>query len=213
MINVLITDDHEMIRKGIGLLLSDEANVKVVGTACDGSEAVDFCDNNEVDVVLMDLQMPVMSGVEATKVITTQHPNTKVLAVTINEETSFIMEVLQAGATGYIMKHSPKAEIVNAIENVASGKKHFSSEIIKKMSTEFTNGNSNSERSPDEVRMTKKEQQVIKLLVMEKTNHEIADELECSVRTVDTHKRNIIRKLGVRNVVGLIKYVLKNDLA
>lgn len=212
MIKVLITDDHEMIRKGIGLLLSDEVNVRVIGTACDGSEAVDFCDNNEVDVVLMDLQMPVMSGVEATKVITTQHPNTKVLAVTINEETSFIMEVLQAGATGYIMKHSPKAEIVSAIEDVANGKKHFSTEVIKKMSNEFTAGNTGQERDPSEVRMTKKEQQVLNLLVMEKSNQEIAEELECSIRTVDTHKRNIIRKLGVRNVVGLIKYALKNNL-
>lgn len=213
MIKVLITDDHEMIRKGIGSLLSDEENVTVVGTACDGSEAVDFCDNNEVDVVLMDLQMPVMSGVEATKVITSEHPETKVLAVTINEETSFIMEVLQAGATGYIMKHSPKSEIVSAIEDVAKGKKHFSSEVIKKMSSEFTSGNSGKERNPSEVRMTKKEQQVLELLVREKSNQEIAQELECSIRTVDTHKRNIIRKLGVRNVVGLIKYALKNNLA
>lgn len=212
MIKVLITDDHEMIRKGIGSLLSDEENVKVVGTACDGSEAVDFCENNEVDVVLMDLQMPVMSGVEATKVITSKHPNTKVLAVTINEETSFIMEVLQAGATGYILKHSPRTEIVGAIEAVANGKKHFSSEVIKKMSSEFTSGNSGNERDPSEVRMTKKEQLVLNLLVREKSNQEIAEELECSIRTVDTHKRNIIRKLGVRNVVGLIKYALKNNL-
>ncbi|MFT4545777.1 MAG: DNA-binding NarL/FixJ family response regulator [Granulosicoccus sp.] len=212
MINVLITDDHEMIRKGIGSLLSDETNVKVIGTASDGSEAVEFCANNEVDVVLMDLQMPIMSGVEATKVITAKHPNTKVLAVTINEETSFITEVLQAGATGYIMKHSPKAVIVSAIEDVANGKKHFSSEVIKKMSAEFKSGNNSHARDPSQVRMTKKEQQVLDLLVREKSNQEIGLALECSIRTIDTHKRNIIRKLGVRNVIGLIKYALKNNL-
>lgn len=193
--------------------MSDEANVKVIGTACNGNEAVAFCDNHEVDVVLMDLQMPVMNGVEATKVITANHPNTKVLAVTINEETSFIMAVLQAGATGYIMKHSPKAKIVSAIENVANGKKHFSSEIIKKMSTEFANSKSSQERAPSEVRMTNKERQVIQLLIMEKSNQEIADVLGCSVRTVDTHKRNLIIKLRVQNVVGLIKYALKNNLS
>ena len=212
MIKVLITDDHEMIRKGIGSLLSDETNVLVLGTASNGQEAVEFCREHPVDVVLMDLQMPVMGGSEATSIITKEHPDTGVLAVTINEETSFIMEVLQAGALGYIMKHAPKAEIVNAIEDVHAGKKHFSSEILAKMSTEFTKSNESSERDPNLIRMTQKEEQVLKLLVQERTNQEIADELECSIRTVDTHKRNIIRKLGVRNVVGLIKYALKHKL-
>lgn len=212
MIRILIADDHEMIRKGISTLLSDQPDIKVLGTVENGAEAVDFCARNKVDVVLMDIQMPVMSGVEATRKIVSDHEKTKVLAVTINEETSFIMEILQAGATGYILKHSAKSEIVKAINDVAKGKKHFSSEVLQKISSEFTGGSTNVERNPDTVRITDKEMEVLTLLVEEKTNQEIAKALDCSVRTIDTHKRNIIKKLGVRNVVGLIKYALKHKL-
>lgn len=211
-IRILIADDHEMIRKGISTLLSDQEEITVVGTANNGSAAVDFCEKNDVDVVLMDIQMPVMSGVEATRKIVADNSKTKVLAVTINEETSFIMEILQAGATGYILKHSAKSDIVKAINEVAAGKKHFSSEILQKISNEFAGGTTNIERNPDKVRITEKEMEVLTLLVEEKTNQEIAKHLDCSVRTIDTHKRNIIKKLGVRNVVGLIKYAIKHKL-
>ena len=209
---ILIADDHEMIRKGISTLLYDQPDISVLGSVENGAEAVDFCSKNDVDVVLMDIQMPVMSGVEATRKIVSKQGKTKVLAVTINEETSFIMEILQAGATGYILKHSAKSDILKAIHDVANGKKHFSSEVLQKISSEFAGGGANVERNPDTIRITGKEMEVLTLLVEEKTNQEIAKHLDCSVRTIDTHKRNIIKKLGVRNVVGLIKYALKHKL-
>jgi DNA-binding NarL/FixJ family response regulator len=211
-IRILIADDHEMIRKGISTLLSDQVDISVLGSVENGELAVAFCAKNQVDVVLMDIQMPVMSGVEATRKIVAGQNGTKVLAVTINEETSFIMEILQAGATGYILKHSAKSDIINAIHEVASGRKHFSAEVLQKISNEFATGSSNVERNPDRIRITSKEMEVLTLLVKEKTNQEIAKHLDCSVRTIDTHKRNIIKKLGVRNVVGLIKYALKHKL-
>lgn len=204
MIRVLITDDHEMIRNGLSSLLRSEPDIHVVETANNGQEAVDICDKRPVDVVLMDIMMPVMNGVAATAAIRKSRPEVKVLAVTINEETTFIKEALHAGASGYILKHSTKDEIVKAIKDVYAGKQHFSSDVVAKISNEFALG---AEKVGP--MLTKKEEEVLRLIAQEYSNQEIADHLNCGIRTVDTHKRNLIKKLEVKNVVGLVKYAMK----
>jgi DNA-binding NarL/FixJ family response regulator len=167
-------------------------------------EALKICASRQIDVVLMDLMMPEMNGVEATKQIRALHSDVKVLAVTINDEPRFIKEVLQAGASGYILKHSTKDEIVRAIIDVAMDKQHFSSDVLTKISGEFAMGSQGVGPM-----LTKKESEVLRLIAQEFTNQEIADKLDCGIRTVDTHKRNLIKKLEVKNVVGLVKYALK----
>lgn len=204
MIRILITDDHEMIRNGLSSLIRGESDIHVVETADNGEKAVSICQKRDIDVVLMDVMMPVLNGVEATKRIKQTCPNTKVLAVTINDEPRFIKEVLTAGASGYILKHSSKEEILKAIRDVANDKHHFGTDVLAKISTEFTQ--LDKEARP---MLTKKESEVLKLIAQEFSNQEIADKLNCGIRTVDTHKRNLIRKLEVKNVVGLVKYALK----
>ncbi|MBP9151265.1 MAG: response regulator transcription factor [Flavobacteriales bacterium] len=204
MIRVLITDDHEMIRNGLSSLLRGEPNILVVDMAQNGQEALDICATRQIDVVLMDIMMPVMNGVAATRVIREKHPHVKVLAVTINDEPRFIKEVLQAGASGYILKHSTKDEIIRAIVDVAENKQHFSMDVLAKISGEFAMGNKSKVPM-----LTKKEGEVLRLIAQEFSNQEIADKLDCGIRTVDTHKRNLMKKLEVKNVVGLVKYALK----
>lgn len=204
MIRVLITDDHEMIRNGLSSLLRGETEIFVVDMAHNGKEALDICASRQIDVVLMDLMMPEMNGVDATRAIREKHPNIQILAVTINDEPRFIKEVLQAGASGYILKHSTKEEIVRAILAVAENKQHFSSEVLSKISGEFAMGPQH--HAP---MLTKKEDEVLRLIAQEYSNQEIANKLECGIRTVDTHKRNLIKKLEVKNVVGLVKYAIK----
>jgi DNA-binding NarL/FixJ family response regulator len=204
MIRVLITDDHEMIRNGLSALLRGESGILVVDMARNGKEALDICASRQIDVVLMDIMMPEMNGVVATRAIRDQHPDVRVLAVTINDEPRFIKEVLQAGASGYILKHSTKDEIIRAIVDVAEKKQHFGSEVLSKISGEFAMGSQSSGPM-----LTKKEGEVLKLIAQEFTNQEIAEKLDCGIRTVDTHKRNLIKKLEVKNVVGLVKYALK----
>lgn len=204
MIRVLITDDHEMIRNGLSSLLRGEPKIFVVDMAQNGREALDICSTRQIDVVLMDLMMPEMNGVEATRAIREKHPGIKVLAVTINDEPRFIKEVLQAGASGYILKHSTKDEIVRAIIDVAEDRQHFSSEVLAKISGEFVLGPKTGAPM-----LTKKESQVLRLIAQEFTNQEISEKLDCGIRTVDTHKRNLIKKLEVKNVVGLVKYAIK----
>ena len=204
MIRVLIVDDHEMIRNGLNSLLRSEPSIHVVEMAQNGQEALDICESTEIDVVLMDIMMPMMNGIEATTKIKESHPEIRILAVTINDEPRFIKEVLQAGASGYILKHSTKEDIVQAINAVAEGKQHFSADILSKISVEFAKGN-----KPTGPVLTNKETEVLKLIALEYSNQEIADKLDCGIRTVDTHKRNLIKKLEVKNVVGLVKYAIK----
>lgn len=204
MIRVLITDDHEMIRNGLSSLIRGESDIHVVETAENGKQALEFCLSRDIDVVLMDIMMPEMNGVDATRLIRKNCPNTKVLAVTINDEARFIKELLAAGASGYILKHSTKEEILRAIREVAENKQHFGADVLSKISNEFAQVDAEKPRM-----LTKKESEVLKLIAQEFTNQEIAEQLGCGIRTVDTHKRNLIRKLEVKNVVGLVKYALK----
>jgi DNA-binding NarL/FixJ family response regulator len=204
MIRVLIADDHEMIRNGLASLLRDEPEIHVVDYARNGQEAVEKCGLRNVDVVLMDIMMPGMNGVDATRSIRKSFPETMVLAVTINDEPRFIKEVLQAGASGYILKHSTKEEIVRAIKDVANRRQHFSMDVLSKISDEFARGN--EVKGPV---LTKKETEVLRLIALELSNQEIAEKLNCGIRTVDTHKRNLMKKLEVKNIVGLVKYAMK----
>lgn len=204
MIRVLIADDHEMIRNGLSSLLRSEPDIHVVETAKNGREVLDICGKREIDVVLMDMMMPVMNGVAATAAVRESTPSTRVLAVTINDESRFIKEALHAGASGYILKHSTKDEIVKAIKDVHAGRQHFSSDVVAKISSEFAQG-----AKPAGPMLTKKESDVLRLIALEYSNQEIADQLQCGIRTVDTHKRNLIKKLEVKNVVGLVKYAMK----
>ena len=208
MTDILIVDDHEMIRNGLKALLSEERDMQVVDFATNGREAIAKCAERPIDVVLMDIMMPEMNGVEATASITRSSPDTKVLAVTINEQGRYIKEALKAGASGYILKHSSKAEILLAVRTVASGKPYFSGNILERISDEFAFGG----QSRNNPVLTKKEQEVLRLISLEFSNQEIADMLDCGMRTVDTHKRNIIKKLGVKNVVGLVKFAMRAGL-
>jgi two-component system response regulator DegU len=205
MIQLLIVDDYEMIRNGLEALISEEKDMQVAALASNGLEAIEHCSKQAIDVVLMDIMMPEMNGVDATAVITRRYPGTKVLAVTINEQGRYIREALKAGASGYILKHSSKDEILTAIRTVYKGRPYFSGEILSLISEEFTN-KSAINNNPS---LTKKEGEVLRLISLEFTNQEIAEQLHCSMRTIDTHKRNLIKKLGVKNVVGLVKYAVK----
>ena len=204
MIRVLIVDDHEMIRNGLSSLIRGESDIHVIDMASNGKQAVELCEKRDIDVVLMDIMMPEMNGVDATRHIKQKCTNTNVLAVTINDETRFIKELLAAGASGYILKHSTKEEILRAIREVASNRQHFGPEVLSHISNEFAQPELGKRPM-----LTKKEAEVLRLIAQEYTNQEISEQLGCGIRTVDTHKRNLIRKLEVKNVVGLVKYALK----
>lgn len=210
---ILIADDHQMVRKGITTLLGDTPEFSVVGEAKTGLAVLQFLQENEVDIVLMDIMMPEMNGIEATKQITANHKNVKVLAISMYDEYDYIQSILKAGAFGYILKDADKEELIMAIKKLLEGKNYYSDKVLSKITSKVAYERKAEEgKIPYEPTLTKRELEVIRLVAKEFTNQEIADLLNVSNRTVDTHKRNLLKKLKVKNVVGLVKYAFKHNL-
>lgn len=213
-IKVLLVDDHQIIRDGIKALLKDSNDVQVIGEAENGKECLDMIARMKVDLVIMDVNMPVMNGVEATQHIIKMYPEIPVLCLSMHDEVEYISKMLQAGAQGYLLKNSGKHELINAIHRLAAGEKYFSSEVSYAMMMSYIGGSGTPAKSAPKanVQLTKREIEIISLIAGEMTNQEIADKLSISLRTVDTHRRNLLQKLGVKNTAGLVRYAMQNNL-
>ncbi len=210
-IKIVIVDDHEIIRDGIKALLTNAEHIEVVGEASNGKEAIKILiECNDVDLVLMDISMPVMNGIDATKYISENFTHPKVLTLTMHDDEVHIIKMLQAGALGYVFKTTGKNELVEAIDTIADGESYFTKEASKTIMQHFMKNKANSRKST--VHLTKREKEVLLLITEELTNQEIADKLFLSHRTIDTHRRNLLQKIGVKNTVGLVKYALKHNL-
>ena len=213
-IKVLIVDDHQLIRAGIKLLCAGSKKIRVIGEASDGSEALEILASKNCDIVLMDINMPILGGIDATLAITSKYPNTKVIAISMHDEYRYISKMLQAGARGYLSKGTDTSELVTAISKVNNGETYFSQKISATMMSKFMTVNSHggATRSKTNSPLSNREIVVLKLIATEHTNHDIALKLGLSARTVDTHRRNIMSKLDVHNTAGLVKYVIERGL-
>ena len=203
MIRILLADDHSIIRDGLKSMLASADDIEIVGEAGNGEEVMNFLSSNEVDVILMDISMPLMNGIDTTRMIADYYSKVNVLALSIHEQYDFIKYMINAGAKGYVSKEAEKEEILDAIYTVFSGKKFYSDKIIEKLTSETKNNKSV---------LTEREKEILKLIAEELSNVEIAERLFLSVRTVDTHRRNIIQKLDVKNTAGMVKYAVKLGL-
>ncbi|MDG1276516.1 MAG: response regulator transcription factor [Algoriphagus sp.] len=210
-IKVLLVDDHELIREGIKNSLIDHRPIQVIGEAQNGEEALSFLDKNLVDVVLMDISMPIMGGITTTQEIVGKYPDVNVIILTMHNEVSIIQEALKAGALGYLLKNTNISELKEAITQVYNGGTYFSSEISEKIMNQLIKGKADRE-SDYPARLTKREIEILKLISEEYSNQEIAEKLFISHRTVDTHRRNLIQKLNAKNTAGLVKFALKNKI-
>ena len=212
-VNILIADDHELIHKGIKNILSPVTRYKIIGNAMNGKEAIQKSRELKPDIILMDISMPIMSGIEATKVITKDFPNIKIIALTQHEENEYVVEILKSGGAGYLLKNSTKKEFVEAIDTVLSGKKAFSKKISEQLINGLVNNNIESEKPEDqEIPLTKREVEIIQKIADDMSNQEMADELHISLRTVETHRRNLMQKLNVSTVVALLKYATQHNI-
>lgn len=211
-VRIAVVDDHEIVRDGIQILLEDEPGFEIVGEAKTGKEAVEFCKSHKVDLVVMDITMPEMDGIQATKIIKEKHPEIKILALTMLSEDQHIRKMIKAGASGYILKSSGKEELIKAVNKIMDGQHYFSDGATQSILKELVNPVVSKVNSPQEVSLTDRELEILKLIVDEYTNQEIADELFISVRTVDAHRRNLLQKTGAKNTAGLVKYAIENKL-
>ncbi|HXG39041.1 MAG TPA: response regulator transcription factor [Bacteroidota bacterium] len=213
-IKILIADDHALIRTGIATLLQSYPEFVVVGEATDGAEAVEMTGKVQPDVVLIDLAMPKMNGIEATRQIRERFPKTRVLVLTMHENDEYIYQILKSGAGGYVLKDASREELCNAIRAVARGEKFFSPRVSEIMVESFVKRREQPpvELSSADIPLTKREKEILSLVVEGLTNQQIADKLFISPRTVDTHRTNIMQKLDLHDVASLVRYAIKHGL-
>lgn len=212
-IRVLLTDDHEIILDSLSLLLSRIDGVEVVGTLNDSRQVVDFLQENEVDILLTDMDMPLLNGINLTLQVRQQFPQIKVLMLTVSEDADKIREAFRAGISGYVMKRAGKAELEKAMKTLARGEKYFSESVMTQLMALPVDTIRPSDEAPAPITpLTDREIEIIKLVAQELSTNAIADKLFISPGTVETHRHNILRKLGVKNSIGIIKYAVKHGL-
>ncbi|MFP5256718.1 MAG: response regulator [Acidimicrobiia bacterium] len=213
-IRVLICDDHALFRRGLTMVLESEEGIEVVGEAEDGTEAVAKAEELAPDVVLMDVRMPRVSGIEATSTIAERVPTTKILMLTVSDEEDDLYDAIKAGATGYLLKEISIEEVASAIRAVVSGQSLISPSMASKLLTEFTNLSKRADerQSVPTPRLTERELEVLKLVAQGLTNRDIAGELYISENTVKNHVRNILEKLHLHSRMEAVVYAVREKL-
>lgn len=209
-VKVLVTDDHQIIVDGLKSLLNNSEDIKVIGEANNGREAIKIIENVEVDIVLMDIDMPVMNGIETLREISRRRLDVKVIILSMHHETGMIKSLIDLGAMGYLLKSSSQEELFTAIRKVAGGQQFFSTQVTLSLLNKPQNlHNSESEAAG---LLTERETEILKLIAEGFSNKEIGTKLFISHRTVDTHRTNLMKKLQVENIAGLISYAIKNGI-
>jgi len=211
-IKVLIIDDHQLIIDGLRSILEDEETVMFTGGANSMEEALEFLENNEVDVVLADISMPEHNGIEVTRKIRELYTDVKVLALTMHEDIGMISGMIDAGASGYLLKRTNMNEVLEAIQMVAAGQKYLGREVQAIMMDDLVHREPGQTAQEETARLTSREKEILNLVAKEFSNEEIAKKLFISERTVETHRRNIFTKTNTKSIIGLIKYAIRNGL-
>lgn len=212
-IKILLADDHQMFLDGLCALLSQIAYVEIVATVNNGAQLLEKLKTIKGDLVIADLHMPVMDGLEATKMIRELYPSVKVLGLTMDNELETIQAMLEAGASGYILKNTGKAELELAILQVMKGENYLSQSISAQLAQSlFLKKKAVVEEISELDMLTERETEILKLVALENSNVEIAEKLYISPKTVETHRKNLMKKIGVRNSLGIYKFALKHKL-
>ncbi|HIP48146.1 MAG TPA: response regulator transcription factor [Lutibacter sp.] len=210
MIKVFLVDDHKMVIQGLQLLLDNNPKIKVIGTAENGEEAIEKIPIAKPDVVLLDINMPKINGIDTCKQLIKEQENLKIIAISMHTETSLIKMMLSAGAKGYVLKNAGQSVLINAINSVYDGKIYLD-ETVNDIVVNSIANSSKKNKSPFPT-ISRREKEVLQLILEEFTTQEMADKLCISFGTIETHRRNLLNKLGARNTAGLVKVALEYEL-
>ncbi len=211
-IRIVLADDHAVVRSGLRMLLDARSDMQIVGEAENGLQAVERAKALQPDVILMDVQMPDMNGIEATKRIADVAPDCAVLALTMHENDHYFFEMLHAGASGYVPKRAAPDDLIHAIQSVAAGEVYLYPSLAKKLVQDYLRRAEAGDQPLVEDALTPRELEVLVLIAEGKTNAEIADDLVISIKTVDRHRENIMQKLNLHSRIDLVKYALRKGL-
>jgi DNA-binding NarL/FixJ family response regulator len=208
-LKIFIVDDHQILIDGIEAMLMGIADFEVVGKCLNGNTALEFLSHNKVDVLLTDLYMPQMTGIELTQKVKKQFPEVKILALSVSYDVSIVHDLMDAGISGFIIKTIGRDELIEAIHEISKGNVYFSREVSNEILRSLSN---RSETEEENYHLTEREIEIVKLIAQEFSNSEIANKLCISERTVETHRKNIYRKSNTKTIVGLIKYAVERKL-
>jgi DNA-binding NarL/FixJ family response regulator len=217
MIKLIIADDHKLVRDGLKVMLEDSAElIQIVREAASGKELIAKLTDGEADVILMDMHMPEIDGLEAIRYITNHFPNIKILVLSITEQEKYVAEAIQTGAAGYILKSTDQEELVHAIQAVARGEQYISTQIaiklLKNLTEQHTNAYADSVNQQTSGELSKRELEVLQLVAQGYTNTQISEILFTSKRTVETHRQSLLDKTGSKNTASLIVYASRHRL-
>lgn len=213
-INIVLADDHVLVRKGIMAMLESDNDINVVGEAGNGNEALASARALHPDILLLDIRMPGMSGLEAAAKLRNYSPGTKAVILSMHDSEDYVIEALNAGAYGYLLKDTDKAEFIKALKQIHAGNKYFSgavSNVLAKLARPHSSTNVASSKD-DTYHLTRREKEILRKVVDGQHNQDIADSLGKSVRTIETHRFNIMKKLAVNNAVDMINKTIKENL-
>ncbi len=212
-INILLVDDHTLIREGLKLILKKNKNFKIIGEASNGVEAIKYIEKNanKVHVVMLDITMPELDGFEVAKIVRQSYPDIKILALTMHSEESYITKMIDVGVHGYVLKDSNLEDLSTAIQTLLDGKPYYSSDVSAIMINSLMNKDKKKENTEIN-NLTEREVQIIDLITEGFKSSEIAEKLQLSTRTIEVHRRNLMKKLDVKNTAELVSFVLKSKL-
>jgi len=211
-IKIILADDHRIFRKGLKSLLSERENIEVLAEADNGDEALEAARKYKPEIVLMDIAMPKMDGIEATRQIRERLPDTEVVILSMHAKKAYIDQVLKAGAKGYVLKDSDEENLLSAINTVHNGGYYLDSPIADQVLSDYFRGKSKRELKKQSDPLSEREREVLRLLAEGHSNQEVADTLYISRKTVENHRANIVRKTGAQGQVGLTKYAARIGL-
>ncbi len=213
MIKIMIADDHTMFVDGIDSILNKESDMQVICKCYDGQEVLTQLKDQQPDIILLDINLPGMSGIEVSKKVLAEYPDVKILAISMFNEESYVTEILNNGAQGYILKNTGIDELLNAIRTICGGKTYFSKDVTNTIMKSLMKKRMESKGSTKLIpKISRREKEVLKLIVEEYTTQEIAKELFISLKTVESHRSSLLNKVNARNTAGLVRITMENNL-
>ena len=210
-IRLLLVDDHPVVRRGMRSCLEGVGHVEVIDEAVDGVEAVRKVHELSPDMVLMDIDMPNMNGLEATRLIRKEFPDMRVLILSVHTNKDYVLQIIRSGAQGYVLKDASPADLVKAIESVFNGEPFFSPDVSQIVLNQYMH-EAGADESSANLRLTNREREVLAMIAEGQSNKEMANQLGVGVRTIETHRERVMDKLNIHNVAGLTKYAITNGI-
>jgi DNA-binding NarL/FixJ family response regulator len=214
-INIVLADDHALVRNGIKAMLESDPVIHVVGEASNGKEALEVARKLHPDILVLDIRMPEMTGLESARKLTEYSPVSKAVILSMHDSDDYVLQALDAGAYGYLLKDTDKSEFIRALKQVHSGHKYFSGAVSEVLANRLLNSKAAVKQMAsfeDSYHLTRKEREILRLIVDGKQNKQIADSLGKSVRTIETHRFNIMKKLAVNNAIDMVNMAVKENL-